>query len=130
MKRSTKYGNNYWTGYSYKMLRTVELFSDLEYDHWLLVECNPKIKKFCEQPLIIEETINGEQFHSIPDMWVLNDKNEESIIEIKYLNVLSKEHPKYLQTMRQIAIQKNGREKIIWDILFFPKIQLERIEFC
>ncbi|MDF2904054.1 MAG: hypothetical protein K0S25_1692, partial [Bacillus sp. (in: firmicutes)] len=62
--------------------------------------------------------------------WVLNDKNEESIIEIKYLNVLSKEHPKYLQTMRQIAIQKNGREKIIWDILFFPKIQLERIEFC
>lgn len=111
MTRSSKYGNNYWTGYSYKMGRMVELFSDLEYDHWLTVECNPKIIKFCEQPLIIEESIDRKQFHSIPDMWVLNNKNEESIIEIKYLSALTKEHPKYLQTMRQIEIQKRWAKK-------------------
>lgn len=111
MKRSSKYGNNYWTGYSHKMKRTIELFSDLEYDHWLLVECNPKIIRFCEQPLIIEETIHGEQFHSIPDMWVLYENTKEAIIEIKYLNSLLEEHPKYLQTMRQIEIQKKWAKR-------------------
>ncbi|HDX9577372.1 TPA: Tn7 transposase TnsA N-terminal domain-containing protein [Bacillus pseudomycoides] len=106
MKRSTKYGNNYWNGFSFKMNRKVEFFSDLEYEHWLLVECDPTIKEFCEQPLKVEFFLNNKVRHSIPDMWILHTDNSEKIIEVKYTNSLIPKHPKYEETMQQITIQQ------------------------
>ncbi|KEP24869.1 hypothetical protein BA70_14805 [Bacillus zhangzhouensis] len=50
IKRSSKFGNNYWEAYSPKLKRNVRLFSDLEYDFWVLVETDPKIPNFCERP--------------------------------------------------------------------------------
>ncbi len=54
MKRSTRYGNNYWEAFSNKMNRDVRFFSDLEYDHWILVEADLDIVAFCEQPMRIQ----------------------------------------------------------------------------
>ena len=56
---SKKFGNNRWLSYSSKLKRDVYLFSDLEYEHWLLVESDPKIVEFCEQALLMESFING-----------------------------------------------------------------------
>ena len=45
---SKKFGNNRWLAYSNKLNRTVYLFSDLEYEHWLHLEFNSNIINFCE----------------------------------------------------------------------------------
>ncbi|OTX80737.1 hypothetical protein BK726_02135 [Bacillus thuringiensis serovar londrina] len=106
LKRSSKYGNNYWSGFSFKMNRKVEFFSDLEYEHWLLVECNPAIKKFCEQPLKVEYILNDKIRYSIPDMWILYSDKSEKMIEVKYMSSLLPSHPKYKQTLQQITVQQ------------------------
>lgn len=98
---SKKYGNNRWLAYSPKLGRTVFLFSDLEYEHWLQIEFNSKIKKFCEQPLKIEVTYNKTLATSIFDMWIQYYDDSEEFIEIKYTADLSKD-----RVIKQINIQK------------------------
>ncbi|MCY8034296.1 TnsA endonuclease N-terminal domain-containing protein [Bacillus sonorensis] len=101
INRSTRYGNNYWEVYSPKLKRTVRLYSSLEYDHWLLLEVNPSIKSFCEQPLKINYTLEHKIHSSIFDAWILYTDLTEEFREIKYLFDLSK--PK---TQKQINIQR------------------------
>jgi hypothetical protein len=69
IKRSTKYGSNYWEAMSVKMNRDVRFFSDLEYDNWILVECDPNIIRFCEQPMRIKIEWQYVWVESIFDMW-------------------------------------------------------------
>src|SRR5690606_20275667 len=99
---SKRFGNNRWQSYSSKLKRDVFLFSDLEYEHWLLVESNPKIIEFCEQALLMEAFVNRKLQTSIIDMWVKFDNGKEEFIEVKYTSDLSKEKVK-----KQIAVQKN-----------------------
>jgi TnsA endonuclease N terminal len=106
MKRSMKYGNNFWHGYSYKVKRDTYFFSDLEYEHWMIVETNPHIVDFCEQPLEIKYFYNGKLRSSIFDMWVKYDNGQEEFREVKYQSHLEKAHPKYEETIKQITIQK------------------------
>jgi hypothetical protein len=106
MKRSMKYGSNYWTGQSFKLNREVCFNSDLEYDHWLLVETDPEIITFCEQPLKIQQIVDGEFRHSVFDMWVKKKNGEEEFREIKYSSCLEPGNSKYEETMRQITTQK------------------------
>lgn len=103
---STRYGNNRWLSYSSKLKRHVYLFSDLEYEHWLLIETNPRIVEYCEQPLLMAEFVNGKLYKSIIDMWVKYDDGHEEFIEIKYSSELIKEDVK-----RQIAVQKKWCSK-------------------
>jgi len=98
---SKKYGNNRWVTYSSKLAREVFLFSDLEYEHWLMVESNPKIINFCEQPLVMTACINGKLVTSIVDMWVKYDDGNEEFIEIKYSSDLIKQ-----KVISQIFTQK------------------------
>ena len=49
-KRNGRFGNNIWISYSPKLNRNITLYSDLEYDHWILIENDKNIKSFCEQP--------------------------------------------------------------------------------
>lgn len=65
-----KYGSNYWVGYSYKLRRHVHFYSDLEYENWILVETNPEVEVFCEQPLRIQYFLDGKKSESIFDMWI------------------------------------------------------------
>src|SRR5690349_10312224 len=83
VKRSSKYCSNYWETYSPKLKRNIRLFSDLEYDHWVLVETNPDVKCYCEQPFEFRCIYNGEAVKSIPDMWIQYNSGEEHFAEIK-----------------------------------------------
>lgn len=106
MKRSMKYGNNFWHGYSYKVKRDVRFFSDLEYENWLLVETNPHIVNFCEQPFEIQFFYNGKLRSSIFDMWIKYDDGQEEFREVKYQSHLLKGHPKFEDTLKQITGQR------------------------
>ncbi|WP_089608109.1 TnsA endonuclease N-terminal domain-containing protein [Bacillus cereus] len=101
-----KFGNNRWISYSSKLQREVFLFSDLEYEHWLIIESNPTIIDFCEQPLLMNAYINGKLMTSTIDMWVKYDTGHEEFIEIKYSSDLTKH-----RVINQIAIQKHWCNK-------------------
>lgn len=105
MKRSMKYGNNYWETYSPKINRNVKFFSDLEYDNWLHIETNPNIINFCEQPLKIEIYFEGKLVTSVFDMWVLYKDNTEEFMEVKYASELEGTSLKSLRSIRQTTIQ-------------------------
>lgn len=105
--RNKKYGNNYWTPRGNKVnKRIIELYSDLEYDHWLVTETNPEVLTYCEQPLEISYVINGQLRTSIFDMWILKKDNSETFVEVKYEIELISKHPKYARTQRQIEAQR------------------------
>lgn len=82
------------------------MFSDLEYDHWILVETNPKVRSFCEQPLRIKQCLDGEWVESIFDMWIEWHDGTESFIEVKYSNELDPNHRNFLRVKRQTDAQK------------------------
>lgn len=106
MKRSMKYGSNYWEVYSPKIGRKVKFFSDLEYDNWLHIETNPNIISFCEQPLKIRVYDNQKFKESIFDMWVLYKDNTEEFMEIKYQSELKGLSKRSNRSINQIKIQK------------------------
>ncbi|MBD5797379.1 S-layer protein [Bacillus pseudomycoides] len=110
MPRNKHYGSNYWTSYSPKLKRDVHFYSDLEYDHWLLVETNPLIAVFCEQPLKVNFTFEGKNRYTIFDMWIKEHTGEEYLIEVKYSSEMSKNHRNYERTMRQIETQQRWCE--------------------
>lgn len=106
MKRSMKYGNNYWETYSPKIGRNVRFFSDLEYENWLHIETNPEIIDFCEQPLKIQCFVEGNLVESIFDMWVQYKDNTEEFMEVKYAIELAPDNSKSLRSKRQIEVQR------------------------
>ena len=73
----------------------------------MLVETNPNVIEFCEQPFRINEVYEGERIQFIPDMWIRWKDGRQTIVEVKY----SKSHwsncKQYLTTKRQIEIQKH-----------------------
>ncbi len=105
IKRSSKYGCNYWETYSTKLSRNVRLFSDLEYDHWVLVETDPFVKMFCEQPIELKYVFKGKVFKSIPDMWILYKDDKEIFVEVKYSKDLEPQSIKFDNTNKQINVQ-------------------------
>lgn len=110
MKRSSKFGSNYWEVYSPKLKRNVRLFSDLEYENWLFIETNPKIISFCEQPLEIKGYVDGKLKKSIFDMWVLYDDDTEEFQEVKYqaqLIDINSRSSKQIQLQKQWCIENN-----------------------
>ncbi|REE77754.1 TnsA endonuclease-like protein [Paenibacillus taihuensis] len=101
-KRYGRYGNNHWMVYSFKLKRDVNLFSDLEYDHWILIESDYTIQVFCEQPA---EAHIEEDGVSIFDMWIKKVDGDEIFFEIKYEQDLNDE-----AVAKQISIQKKWCE--------------------
>ncbi|WP_372999788.1 TnsA endonuclease N-terminal domain-containing protein [Lutispora sp.] len=117
-KRNTHYGSNYWEAYSPKLKRSVHMYSDLEYDDWVLIETDPNVSDFCEQPVKIKRFYDGRYAESIIDMWVKYRDNTEQFLEIKYSNELDVNNPKSLRTLKQIRIQQdwcseNGYKHIV-----------------
>lgn len=114
IKRSTRYGNNYWEDYSIKMSREVRMFSDLEYDNWILIETDNQVESFCEQPLRIRVEWEGSIMESILDMWIRRRDGSECFIEVKYSSELDPSHKNfsersYKQTKAQQKwCQENG----------------------
>lgn len=112
MKRSTKYGNNYWEAFSFKMNRDVCFFSDLEYDHWILTECNLQIVSFCEQPKRIKVEWQGEWTESVFDMWTKDKEKNEKFIEVKYSFELDPVNPRFSpRSYKQTQAQRKWCEE-------------------
>lgn len=101
--QSTKhYGSNFWDCYSHKINRDVHFYSELEYEHWIHVETNPKIVDFCEKPLKVKGIIDNKVYESTFDMWIKWQDGREEFIEVTYAKGLN--HSK--STQRKIQIQK------------------------
>jgi len=98
------YGNNLWQAYSPKLGRTVKLYSDLEYHHWILVEATPEIVTFCEQPVRMQSRVDGRDHASYVDMWIQWRDGTEQYRELKYSkDVAQLDCNPFL--IRQLAIQ-------------------------
>ncbi len=80
----TRYGNNRWEVYSSKLKRNITLYSNLEYDHWVLIEFNSEVLFFCEQPLKIKIKLPTRTVTSIFDMWIQWKSGLEEFREIKF----------------------------------------------
>ncbi|MGG3871112.1 TnsA endonuclease N-terminal domain-containing protein [Brevibacillus laterosporus] len=117
MKRNSKFGSNYWYVYSPKIKRMVHLFSNLEYDHWILVEANPKIIRFCEQPKKIEWMVDNKLVSSIFDMWIERIDGSQCFIEIKYQSELNPQNPYSERSLRQTRLQKMWCEENNYEYL-------------
>jgi hypothetical protein len=100
------FGSNFWDGNSYKLKRDVFFYSELEYDHWILVECNPKILSFCEQPKKIDGFIDGEYKESIFDMWIKWEDGTEEFLEIKYSSEIENLDKRSDRVSKQIELQQ------------------------
>ncbi|MDF2534686.1 MAG: S-layer protein [Bacillales bacterium] len=102
-----KYGNNRWMGYSERLKREVFLSSQLEYDHWVLVETESDVVNFCEQPKRASAIYMGRTHYSIIDAMVQNVGEIEEFFEIKYLKDLEPSSKNYDKVQKQIYIQKD-----------------------
>ncbi|MGM8216356.1 TnsA endonuclease N-terminal domain-containing protein [Bacillaceae bacterium W0354] len=106
VKGRSHFGSNYWQAYSPKLGRDVNFYSDLEYDHWVLIETDCTIKRFCEQPLKINGRFAGKEVASIFDMWIEYDDGKQEFREVKYERDLRPSSPKFEDVMRQTTLQR------------------------
>lgn len=104
--RAKKYGSNYWEVFSPKADRIVRCYSDLEYEHYILVETNPNIIAFCEKPLKISYNFDGINIESLLDMWVKYKDETEYFIKIKYSSEIDTGNPKFERSIRQTKSQQ------------------------
>ena len=81
------YGSNFWQMYSRKLDRDVHFYSSLERDHGVIVEADPTVAWFCEQPLRIDDLASVRRLrghgvvYSGPSpgpSWVTSDTNAEN----------------------------------------------------
>ncbi|MFB5089332.1 Tn7 transposase TnsA N-terminal domain-containing protein [Psychrobacillus sp. PGGUH221] len=108
--KTSHFGSNFWDCFSFKLDRDAYFYSDLEYEHWILVETNPLINNFCEQPIKIELEYEGKMHSTIFDMWIQWNNGKEEFIEIKYSKDIKESlNPNCKRSMKthiQLAIQK------------------------
>lgn len=106
MPRGSKYGSDYFVAFSYKLHRSVKLYSNLEYKNWLTLEMNPAVKTFCEQPYEAEMLVNGKKKRTIFDMWVFYEDGREEFQEIKYSSYLTGTDKYSIRSQEQIQSQQ------------------------
>ena len=111
MPRSMHYGNEYYTTYSVKVGRVVNLFSKLEYFNFLALETDPTVETFCEQPLEIQIVEDGKVKKAIFDMWVKYKDGREELQEVKYTKELSGDSAAAIRSQEQIRRQKHWCEE-------------------
>ena len=77
--------SNHWLIKSWKAKdnRLVDLYSQLEYFNYVLLEANPKVQLLCEQPLHINCIHNGARLNYVFDLWVKWSDGQEELIEVK-----------------------------------------------
>jgi hypothetical protein len=105
-KSISHYGNNIWDCFSYKLNRDVMFYSELEYHHWILLECNRDIKTFCEQPCEMSAVINNEQKRSIVDMWIEWRDGKQEFVEVKYEKEIENLNNNDSRVATQIKVQE------------------------
>lgn len=96
------YGNNIWLRYSPRLDRIVRLYSDLEHDHWILLEADATVDTFCEQPVRVRVVCDGQVIESVIDTWVRWRDGREQYREVKYLKDLREGK----RSQRQVRAQR------------------------
>jgi hypothetical protein len=84
IKSTRHYGSNFWNCFSHKINRDVHFYNELEYEHWIHIETNPRIIDFCEKTEKIKGVINNCVYESIIDMWIKWDTGKEEFIKVSY----------------------------------------------
>lgn len=105
-KSNSHFGSNFWEGFSTKLNRNVFFYSELEYENWIMTECNPSIKTFCEQPLKISGYVDNQYKESIFDMWIQWIDGTEEFLEIKYEKDIKNINNSNHRISYQIKLQK------------------------
>lgn len=106
MPRGSHYGSDYWIAYSTKCNRHVHFYSMLEYSNFLILEMNPCVEYFCEQPLKISWEIESHKISTIFDFWVKYANGDNEFQEIKYSKELSGIDENSHRSQLQIKHQK------------------------
>lgn len=110
MPRGSHYGSEFYSVYSMKTGRIVNLFSKLEYFNFLALETDPTVEIFCEQPLEIQIVEDGKVKKAIFDMWVRYKDGREELQEVKYTKELSGDSASAIRSQEQIRRQKHWCE--------------------
>lgn len=109
--KSNHFGSNFWDSFSNKINRDVNFYSDLEYEHWILVETNPDIECFCEQPIKISEYYDEKKHDSIIDIWIKWKDGKEEFVEVKYEKDVIEAATQKNERSKKIHIQLSIQEK-------------------
>lgn len=127
MIKPNHYGSNTWNCFSYKLKRSVILYSDLEYELWIQLETNPLVETFCEQPLTITGVVDGKVCNSILDMWVKWKDGTEKYIEVKYQKDKEKINNFNTRISKQLRLQEtwSKSENINYEILTEKEIRIQ-----
>ena len=104
--KGNSYISNLHIFYSAKLKRCVNCWSDLEYYNCLLLDCNPKVLDYCEQPLTVEGTYNNKLVKTRFDTWVKYIDGSEEFQEVKYSDCFNEGHKSYKNTIKQTSVQK------------------------
>lgn len=110
MPRGSHYGSDFYTVYSVKAGRVVNLFSKLEYYNFLALETDPNVETFCEQPCEIQIVEDGKAKKAIFDMWVRYKDGREELQEVKYSKELTGNSKSAIRSQEQIRRQKHWCE--------------------
>ena len=100
------YGNNFWQMYSWKLDRDVHFYSNLERDHGVIMEADPNVAWFCEQPLRINIKLDGRDHKTVIDMLVHFSNGRKEYREVKYVRDLQRVED-HSRVARQLAAQQD-----------------------
>lgn len=78
-----RYGGELWTVFSHKMQRRFNLCYDLEYFHFILMDCDPLVRWICERPLRVEVKVDNKIITTTFDMWIYWSDGREVLREVK-----------------------------------------------
>lgn len=99
------YGSNFWQMYSRKLDRDVHFYSSLERDHGVIVEADPTVAWFCEQPLRINIKLDGRDRETVIDMLIQFTDGRKEYREVKYASDVQRADD-CSRVSRQLAAQR------------------------
>lgn len=82
----------HWEWFSPRLQREITAESNAEHDFYTLIDTNPDVEIWCEQPIRVEAAINGKRHSSILDVWVKHCTGTEYFWEVKEDKALAKAH--------------------------------------
>lgn len=97
----TKYRTDRYKAYSTKLKRFVTFYGTAAYQHWLLIEADPEIETFCEQPLKIKIRLPEGEITTLFDIWIRWKSGKEEFRAIRSLTPGESSH-----VSREISAQK------------------------
>ncbi len=79
----TQYHTDRWKVYSPKLGRDATFYGTAAYLHWLLIEADPDVETFCEQPLKIKIRLPLGEVTTLFDIWIKSKSGKEEFRAIR-----------------------------------------------